>query len=51
MVSVFVFGRDGVVRPLSYDGLDSNIRQDIEDGWELGDLYRGGDAYLGGWPW
>ncbi len=51
LVSVFVFGRDGVVHPLSYDGLGSDIRQDLEDGWELGDLYRGGDAYLGGWPW
>lgn len=27
------------------------IAERIEEGWELGDLYRVGDTLIGGWPW
>jgi predicted ATPase len=27
------------------------LEQKLEEGWELGDLYRVGDPTIGGWPW
>ncbi len=27
------------------------LREKLEEGWELGDLYRVGDPDIGGWPW
>ena len=27
------------------------LNQKLEEGWELGDLYRVGDPTVGGWPW
>jgi len=27
------------------------LQQKLEEGWELGDLYRVGDPSIGGWPW
>ena len=27
------------------------LEQKLEEGWELGDLYRVGDPSIGGWPW
>lgn len=27
------------------------LKPKLEDGWELGDLYRIGDPDIGGWPW
>lgn len=35
------------LKPLSASALSSKI----EEGWQLGDLYRIGDPDLGGWPW
>jgi len=35
------------IKPLSTSALSSKI----EEGWQLGDLYRIGDPDLGGWPW
>ena len=35
------------VSPLNKERLQSWI----DDGWELGDLYRIGDPVIGGWPW
>lgn len=35
------------VKSLSKEMLD----QKLEEGWELGDLYRVGDPSIGGWPW
>jgi len=35
------------VRSLSMESL----RKKLEEGWQLGDLYRVGDPILGGWPW
>jgi len=30
---------------------DQAIREQLKNGWELGDLYRTGDPGVGGWPW
>src|SRR4028119_2070769 len=27
------------------------LEQKLEEGWQLGDLYRVGDPSIGGWPW
>ena len=27
------------------------VREQVEEGWQLGDLYRVGDPGVGGWPW
>jgi predicted ATPase len=27
------------------------VEQKLEEGWQLGDLYRVGDPSIGGWPW
>ncbi len=35
------------VQPLS----PKNVSDWIEQGWQLGDLYRIGDPSVGGWPW
>jgi predicted ATPase len=35
------------VKSLSKEMLD----QKLEEGWQLGDLYRVGDPSIGGWPW
>ncbi|MGK7872673.1 MAG: AAA family ATPase [Xenococcaceae cyanobacterium] len=35
------------IKPLSKDMLDEKLNQ----GWQLGDLYRVGDPSIGGWPW
>ncbi len=35
------------LKPLSKEVLQTQL----EDGWELGDLYRVGDPTVGGWPW
>lgn len=35
------------VKRITVDRLD----EQLEEGWELGDLYRVGDPKLGGWPW
>ena len=29
----------------------SRLQSLLDDGWELGDLYRIGDPVIGGWPW
>jgi predicted ATPase len=35
------------LKPLSSEAL----KPQLEEGWELGDLYRVGDPMVGGWPW
>ncbi|MEB3190162.1 MAG: AAA family ATPase [Snowella sp.] len=35
------------IKPLSPEVL----KPQLEEGWELGDLYRVGDPTVGGWPW
>jgi predicted ATPase len=35
------------MKTLSHEILD----QKLEEGWQLGDLYRVGDPTVGGWPW
>lgn len=35
------------LKPLSPEAL----KPQLEEGWELGDLYRIGDPMVGGWPW
>jgi hypothetical protein len=35
------------LKPLSPEVLKTQL----EEGWELGDLYRVGDPTVGGWPW
>ncbi|EDX75294.1 hypothetical protein MC7420_2298 [Coleofasciculus chthonoplastes PCC 7420] len=35
------------VKSLSQDILEPKLEQ----GWQLGDLYRVGDPSIGGWPW
>ena len=35
------------IKSLSQEMLQSKL----EEGWELGDLYRVGDPSIGGWPW
>jgi len=35
------------IKPLSKPMLESKL----EEGWQLGDLYRVGDPSIGGWPW
>jgi len=27
------------------------LKDKLDEGWQLGDLYRVGDARIGGWPW
>ncbi|MFN9173215.1 MAG: hypothetical protein ACK58N_01505, partial [Synechocystis sp.] len=28
-----------------------SLQPQLDEGWELGDLYRVGDPLVGGWPW
>ncbi|MBF0461765.1 MAG: AAA family ATPase [Magnetococcales bacterium] len=48
-VHCFQYGENGrfAVRPLSPERLAARL----EEGWQLGDLYRVGDPDVGGWPW
>ena len=48
-VSVFIFNQNLIqkITKLDYE----RIREDIEKGWQLGDLYRTADPSIGGWPW
>ncbi len=46
--NVYIFNRDGSVIPLT---LSEELKSFINEGWELGDLYRVGDPSIGGWPW
>jgi predicted ATPase len=46
-VRLVVLGVDGTVKQPSADLLAKRM----ENGWELGDLFRGGEPDLGGWPW
>lgn len=46
-VKLLVFDADGNLRNVEPAALDAKLDQ----GWELGDLYRVGDPDLGGWPW
>jgi predicted ATPase len=49
--NVFVFhpaGKDHfAVKPLSAQ----DVSEWLQEGWQLGDLYRVGDPSVGGWPW
>jgi len=49
--NVLCFNYDGKshyhIKPLSRERLAPNLEQ----GWQLGDLYRVGDPEVGGWPW
>ncbi len=45
-VQVIVFDEPG--RPVVLDA--ARIRRHLDEGWELGDLYRIGDPDFGGWP-
>jgi predicted ATPase len=51
VTNVLRFERQGkshfTIKPLS----QSQLSEKIEDGWQLGDLYRVGDPNIGGWPW
>ncbi|MDM8560875.1 AAA family ATPase [Candidatus Parabeggiatoa sp. HSG14] len=51
VTNVLCFERQGkshfTVKPLS----QSQLSDKIEEGWQLGDLYRIGDPNIGGWPW
>ena len=48
-VGVFVFAAD---QKQQVTTLTPNMLQlRLDEGWELGDLYRVGDPLLGGWPW
>lgn len=48
-VGLFVcsLNKKQTIKPVSPDVL----KEMLEEGWELGDLYRVGDPLLGGWPW
>ena len=48
-VNIFVADRrsDYSFRPLNY----KRVREELEEGWLLGDLYRVNDPSIGGWPW
>jgi predicted ATPase len=35
------------LKPLS----EKKLKDALEEGWQLGDLYRVGDPAIGGWPW
>ena len=35
------------VKPLT----EESILPQVQEGWQLGDLYRVGDPEVGGWPW
>jgi hypothetical protein len=30
---------------------EEQFKARLQEGWELGDLYRVGDPSIGGWPW
>jgi predicted ATPase len=47
-VNIFVV-EDGSIKLLNQHR--EIIRERIDEGWELGDLYRVGDTLIGGWPW
>ena len=40
-------GTHFILRKLS----ETELAPKLEEGWQLGDLYRVGDASIGGWPW
>lgn len=46
-VAVFVFGLNGKIRQL----VPKDVSKEIEEGWQLGDLYRVNEPSVGGWPW
>jgi predicted ATPase len=47
-VAVLVFRGDGKpVRRVT----PAEVEPLLSEGWKLGDLYRGGEPALGGWPW
>ena len=49
----------GNVQLFSYKGYEQTflpvdqrtLHKELEEGWQLGDLYRVGDPSIGGWPW
>jgi len=48
-VGLFVFNvnKEETITAVKPETLETSLRE----GWELGDLYRVGDPFLGGWPW
>jgi predicted ATPase len=46
-VKIFVF-ENGVIRELKHK---EQIRSYLEEGYQLGDLYRSGEPSIGGWPY
>ncbi len=46
--NVYVFNAGGRIRCLSPN---EELEGFLNDGWQLGDLYRVGDPVIGGWPW
>ncbi len=41
-------------RPAGFEPVHLSTKKlanQLEDGWQLGDLYRAGDPDIGGWPW
>ncbi len=47
--NVFVLGGAdaGALKPV----LLGDVKRQLSEGWQLGDLYRVGDQSVGGWPW
>lgn len=41
-------GRHFSVNSLS---MTHDLREKLDEGWKVGDLYRDGDPIIGGWPW
>ncbi len=46
--NVFVFDVEGNIRSLL---ANEELEEFLNEGWQLGDLYRVGDPAVGGWPW
>lgn len=51
-MAVLVFGEGGSRSPRTIRKLAlAEVQSVLDEGWQLGDLYRVGDRRLGGWPW
>lgn len=48
---VICFQYDGKIHFKPTHLSEKALKPKLDDGWQLGDLYRVGDPDIGGWPW
>ncbi|MEC4853334.1 MAG: AAA family ATPase, partial [Jaaginema sp. PMC 1079.18] len=49
--NVFCFSLENSTHFSVHSLSPQKLQPQLEEGWELGDLYRVGDPIIGGWPW